>query len=512
MDRTSTLGLAFGLLAGGLALGMPSSAHAKSYKGGELYSSQAYLHGRIEVRMRVARGSGLLSTFFTYKNGSETAGTFWEEIDIEVFGKDNAVGWQSNIITGSGTRTTSEQVHTGTVSLADDYHTYALEWTPDHVAWELDGVVVRETTGGQVGDLTNPQSLRFNLWAANIESWVGAFDSSVLPQYQYVNWIRYSRYEGGQFIHEWTDDFDSFDAGRWGRADWTFGENLVDFDPNNVVVRDGTLILALTREGQTGFSGTVPQDSGASGGSGTGGVTSSGGESSDGGTSESPGLSGGGGGGPAGGDGLGGSPDGGVTGSGGASVGGSQTGGTTAAGGGGPVSGAVGGFGGSGGAPVGGSGVGGATASGGHGLGGALVGGGNGNTSVGGRDLADTSGGGSSLGGVASGGTSAGPGQGGSGTALGGRASGGAIGSGGDAVGVVGTSSSGGSMQPIGSGGADGTEPLAGSGEDDSGCSCRIPPYRVRSPGGTSLLLAGLVWGLRRWQVRTDRIRRKMLG
>jgi endo-1,3-1,4-beta-glycanase ExoK len=265
MKRTSAMGIALGLAAAGLALGAPSSALAKAYKGGELFSSQAYLHGRMEVRMRMARGSGILSTFFTYKDGSEIEGTFWEEIDIEVFGKDNATTWQSNIITGVGTRTTSEGEHTHPASLADDYHTYVLEWTPEYVMWKLDGVEVRKTTGGQVGDLTSPQSLRFNLWAANIESWVGPFDTGALPAYQFVNWIKFYRYEGGQFTLDWTDDFDAFDAARWGRADWTFNENLVDFDPNNVIVRDGTLILALTPEGQTGFTGTVPADSAGNG-------------------------------------------------------------------------------------------------------------------------------------------------------------------------------------------------------------------------------------------------------
>lgn len=280
------------LLATALAssVTLPAVGQNKPYKGGELFSQQAVLYGRMEMRMRMARGSGILSTFFTYKNGSEGAQTFWEEIDIEVFGKDDATTWQSNIITGLGTRTTTEAEHTHTSSLADAYHTYALEWTPDYVAWYLDSSEIRRVESSQVSDLTNPQSLRFNIWAANLVDWVGDFDTSALPQYQYVNWISYSRYENGEFVHEWTDDFNSLDMGRWGRANWTFAENLVDFEPNNVVVTDGTLVLALTHQGMTGFSGSVPVDPGptepepdgtggqASGGTGTGGATGAGGE------------------------------------------------------------------------------------------------------------------------------------------------------------------------------------------------------------------------------------------
>lgn len=271
-----------------LAMCSPNLALAKPFKGAEVYSTQTTTYGRMEMRMKMARGSGILSTFFTYKNGSEASNTFWEEIDIEVFGKDDAVAWQSNIITGQGTRTTSEEVHTHPFSLANGYHTYALEWTPDHVAWEIDGVVVRESTGAQVDDLSNPQSLRFNIWAASDPGWVGPFDNGSLPQYQFVNWISYSRYENGQFVLEWKDEFDAWDGSRWQRADWTFAENLVDFDPNNAVVQNGTLVLALTAEGQTGFKGTVTLDDGTteagpSGSDGAGGTPSSGGASTSGG-------------------------------------------------------------------------------------------------------------------------------------------------------------------------------------------------------------------------------------
>ena len=212
--------------------------------------------------MRMIRGSALLSTFFTYKNGSEMAGTAWEETDIEVLGKNDAKTWQSNLITGNP-RMTSEQVYTATSSLADGYHTYTLEWTPDYVSWSFDGVMVRKTEGGQASSLINAASLRFNAWASDATGWAGALDEAALPAYQFVNWIKYYRYDNGQFVLDWTDDFDSFDSSRWATGNWTFDGNLVDFDPANAVVQDGTLILAITKEGATGFSGTVPVDDGS---------------------------------------------------------------------------------------------------------------------------------------------------------------------------------------------------------------------------------------------------------
>jgi len=234
-------------------------AHAKAYKGAEVYTGKTFMYGRVEIRMRMIRGSSLISTFFTYKNGSEASGALWEEIDIEALGKNDAKSWQSNLITGSP-RVTSEKLYTTDTSLADDYHTYQIEWTPDYVSWSFDGTEVRRTQGGQSADLKNAHTFRFNAWSSDSTGWAGAMDESALPAYQFVNWIRYYRYENGQLVLDWTDDFDTFDTSRWSKGNWTFTGNQVDFDPANAVAQDGTLILAITKEGATGFTGTVPVD------------------------------------------------------------------------------------------------------------------------------------------------------------------------------------------------------------------------------------------------------------
>lgn len=250
---------------------MASMVQAKPYKAAEIYSKQAYKYGRYEIRMRVAKGSGVLSTFFTYKNGSEQSGVFWEEIDIEIFGKNNATQWQSNVIIGTNRPTTkTEGLHSTGFSMGDAYHTYVLEWTPSYIAWFVDGAQIRRINGGQfVTSLTSPQDLRFNLWAANITEWVGPWNDSVLPVYQFVNYIEYKPWNSStnSFGTGWRDDFNSFDSNRWSKANWTFNENRADFDPNNVVVKNGILVLALTREGQTGYNGTPPADGNSGGGS-----------------------------------------------------------------------------------------------------------------------------------------------------------------------------------------------------------------------------------------------------
>jgi hypothetical protein len=240
---------------------------AKDFSGAELYTLKEVQYGKFEARMKMAAASGTVSSMFLYQNGSEIAdGRPWVEVDIEVLGK-NPGSFQSNIITGkAGAQKTSEKHHAVNPAADQAFHTYGLEWTPNYVRWTVDGQEVRKTEGGQVSNLTGTQGLRFNLWSSESEAWVGPFDQSKLPLFQFINWVKVYKYTPGQgeggsdFTLDWTDNFDTFDASRWGKGDWTFDGNRVDLTDKNIYSRDGMLILALTRKGQENFNGQVPQD------------------------------------------------------------------------------------------------------------------------------------------------------------------------------------------------------------------------------------------------------------
>ena len=241
---------------------------AKDYKGGELYTQEEYQYGKFEARMKMAAASGTVSSMFLYQNGSEIEdGRPWVEVDIEILGK-NPGSFQSNIITGkAGAQKTSEKHHAVSPDADQAFHTYAIEWTPNYVRWTVDGVQVRKTEGGQVSDLIGTQGLRFNLWSSETAAWVGQFDESKLPLYQFINWVKVYEYKQGQgdngsdFKLLWTDDFDSFNNSRWAKADWTFNGNRVDLSPSNIFIKDGMLILALTKGKAQSYDGNVPQDS-----------------------------------------------------------------------------------------------------------------------------------------------------------------------------------------------------------------------------------------------------------
>ena len=260
------------LTTGTLAvLAMASTLIAKDFSGAELYTNEEYTYGKFEARMKMAAASGTVSSMFLYQNGSEQASAQrWVEVDIEVLGK-SPNSFQSNIITGkAGAQVTSEKHHTVSPAADQGFHTYGLEWTPDYVRWTLDGKEVRKTSKGenknQVENLIGTQGLRFNIWSSESADWVGQFDESKLPLFQFINWVKVYKYTPGQgeggsdFTLDWTDNFDSFNSSRWSKGNWTFDGNRVDLTPNNIYTKDGMLILALTRKGQESFNGQVPQD------------------------------------------------------------------------------------------------------------------------------------------------------------------------------------------------------------------------------------------------------------
>lgn len=260
------------LSAGTLAvLSMASTLSAKDFSGAELYTNKEFTYGKFEARMKMAAASGTVSSMFLYQNGSEQASAErWVEVDIEVLGK-SPNSFQSNIITGkAGAQVTSEKHHQVNPAADQGFHTYGLEWTPDYVRWTLDGQEVRKTNKGdaknQVENLIGTQGLRFNIWSSESAEWVGQFDESKLPLFQFINWVKVYKYTPGQgengsdFTLDWTDNFDTFDSGRWSKGNWTFDGNRVDLTPNNIYTRDGMLILALTRKGQESFNGQVPVD------------------------------------------------------------------------------------------------------------------------------------------------------------------------------------------------------------------------------------------------------------
>ena len=58
-----------------LVMAMAGSISAKDYSGAELYTSDTWMYGKFEARMKMAAGSGTVSSMFLYHNDSYLGGS-----------------------------------------------------------------------------------------------------------------------------------------------------------------------------------------------------------------------------------------------------------------------------------------------------------------------------------------------------------------------------------------------------------------------------------------------------
>ena len=235
---------------------------SKSYKGAELRTNETFTYGRFEVRYKPPVGDGFLASFFTYHdftNGIQN----WNEIDLEIMGRysDNI---QFNTITPGQTNHESHQYVPFNPHLG--FHTYGFEWTPDYVAWFVDGEELYRQTGDHIQTLIHEQKLMMNIWIPEYENWAGVWNPKLLPKFAYYDWVSYASYTPGagntgtnqNFSLQWKDDFDSWDTNRWSKASHTWEGNATDFVPENVAFQNGKMILCLTNDDDLGLVDNIP--------------------------------------------------------------------------------------------------------------------------------------------------------------------------------------------------------------------------------------------------------------
>ncbi len=224
-------------------------------RGAELRTLDSLLYGKFEARYKPAQGEGLVSSFFVYND--DYPNTPWVEIDVELLGRFKQVVDMNAMTPGSHLRT-----HYVPLNTHLDFFEYGFEWTPDYVAWFINGEEVYRQTADHVADLNHPVKIMMNIWNPVFDDWVGFWDERVLPRFAYYDWVRYASYTPGSgdtgtnndFTHQWQDDFSEFDTTRWEKSDnHTWNGNQSIFIRENAVFDDGHLILCLTDDEHIGY-------------------------------------------------------------------------------------------------------------------------------------------------------------------------------------------------------------------------------------------------------------------
>lgn len=235
----------------------PALCQTKPYRGAEYRTIGTMTYGRFEVRMRSAQVSGMLASFFTYYDPANP----WNEIDIEAMGRYSNETQFNTIVPTQANNHVQRQPLPFNPHAA--FHVYAVEWTPDYVAWQVDSVEVFRQTGEHIAQLVQPQKLMMNIWQPSDVNWAGSFNAAELPVYAYYDWVKYYAYtpgSNGSFTLQWTDDFTSFDATRWQKATHTWDGNNSQFVQDNVAFKDGYMILCLTDNLHSGYTGASVVD------------------------------------------------------------------------------------------------------------------------------------------------------------------------------------------------------------------------------------------------------------
>lgn len=171
-----------------------------------LITSNFYIMwGHVETVLQAANGTGIVSTVVMQ---SDTL----DEIDIEFLGGDDT-SVQTNYF---GHADTDDDNREQTISMAnnqDGFHTYTVDWTAEHIVWQIDGTTVRSMTPESADSGQYPQTpmmIKIGIWAggdpnnaAGTISWAGGeTDYSDGPYTMYCKSISIIDYSTGtEFVY-----------------------------------------------------------------------------------------------------------------------------------------------------------------------------------------------------------------------------------------------------------------------------------------------------------------------
>lgn len=170
----------------------------KPYYGGELRTKEAFVYGRFETRARFAKGSGIISSLFTYYDhwADSSLEENWNELDIEFLGKDSDSIQYNEIVWNDQNQRVANEYHDHLAfDPSEAFHVYAFEWTPAGTKFYIDGEL-RHESDKYAAQMRLEQKIMMNIWPTNLSGWAGDIDETALPASAWYDWVKYSKYTG----------------------------------------------------------------------------------------------------------------------------------------------------------------------------------------------------------------------------------------------------------------------------------------------------------------------------
>jgi endo-1,3-1,4-beta-glycanase ExoK len=181
------------IVDGGLELSLTNVPRGdRAFTCGELMSRPMYGYGTFEVRMKpAALNPGIVSAFFTYTGAAH--GNPQDEIDFEFVSTRPRSVDATYHAKGSGGQSLDVKLDFDPRAGLNDY---AYHWTPDKIAWYVNGKLVREVKRVEGKPFTTlPGKLYISVWngADGLSGWLGKFTYPGVPlvaRYEYVAYTK----------------------------------------------------------------------------------------------------------------------------------------------------------------------------------------------------------------------------------------------------------------------------------------------------------------------------------
>lgn len=156
-----------------------------NYSGAEYRTTDFYHYGYYETSMQAIKNDGVVSSFFTYTGPSDN--NPWDEIDIEILGKDTTKAQFNYYTNGVGNH---EYMYDLGFDASEGFHTYGFDWQPDHITWYVDGKEVYTATS----DIPSTAGkIMMNVWPGiTVDDWLKPFDGKT-PLTARYQWVTYNK-------------------------------------------------------------------------------------------------------------------------------------------------------------------------------------------------------------------------------------------------------------------------------------------------------------------------------
>ena len=166
----------------------PREEQGIPYSGGEFRSKDFYGYGRYEASIKAIKNNGVVTSLFTYTGPTDS--NPWDEIDIEILGKDTTKV-QFNYFTDS--KGNHEYMYDLGFDASEDFHTYAFEWHKDKIVWYVDG---KEAYTATENLPSTPSKIMANVWCGKgVDGWLEKFDDSNIPLTGEYEWVKFTPFD-----------------------------------------------------------------------------------------------------------------------------------------------------------------------------------------------------------------------------------------------------------------------------------------------------------------------------